>query len=84
VKIYEISLKLEEKNNFPELSWVQTSFPMEVEMVKKVFAFAKMYEIPFKYIEERGVIYIEPQEDGIYEDPELYQVNFSVITISDF
>jgi len=74
--VYEISLKFEENNQYPKLNWAQLNSPVEGEMLKNVLIYAKKYQVPLEYIESKGLLLVEPQENGLFDIPEVYQVDF--------
>lgn len=76
---YEIIVKYETKNLFPQISWKQNTEPTELEIMETLQDFMEKHKIPKDYIENKSVVFVDAFENGLFSDPEVYQIDFSII-----
>jgi len=74
---YEIIVKYETQNSYPQISWKQDTEPYELEILKTLECLAKNHNIPKKYLEDKSVVFVDFEENGMYSAPDIYMIDFT-------
>ncbi len=76
--IYNIELIYEARpKDFPPFKWQQQDDPDEEELNQMMFEFANKNNIPLDFLEDKGVLLVSAEENGMHSEPEPYGIDFS-------
>lgn len=78
---YEIIVKYNTTNSYPTISWKQFTEPTEHEILQNLKKYSVMYNIPEIILEEKGIVFVDAEENGLISDPEIYQIDFSILKL---